>query len=555
VEGRSGAERGDRREVLANRVVHGERQVRARHGDVDVEAEDELPARHGAELPLDALVALAVVQDALRGGERVDARTGEDPMPSATGPAPCGRGQRPRAVGDARRGPEDDLELGRRQLRPEAGVAAAALDHLARPGARSSVSGCRSISSSSIPTVNARSWANAAASASESSARGAPGLTRAPRFGRGPERIPRRPHADRDAARGLLAISDTWLLAGALAEEVGARRCSVLDVCTGSGALAVTAARRGAEAVTAVDVSRRAVLTTRLNARLNGVRVRAVRSDLFAALGDARFDVIVSNPPYVPAPSDALPTRGPARAWDAGRDGRVVIDRLIREAPAHLRPGGVLLMVHSDICGIDASLAGMRDAGSSPTSPRAGAAPRPADARPRPAPGGSRAARAGCPRRGRRRPARPGDRRLRAHLEPPVLARGAAAPTTRRGGRPQGRARRRSARRRRSGAADRPQRREAAVDHVHRVGVQCARCPQDHDVEMRLDAEVERRRHGGGGDGSTLPRLGVGRNSPRGHGGKPGRSARVQNQPTPTSRSGYGATRCPSRRRRNHAYP
>ena len=161
-------------------------------------------------------------------------------------------------------------------------------------------------------------------------------------------------------------ISDTWLLAGALAEEVGAGRCSVLDVCTGSGALAVTAARRGAEAVTAVDVSRRAVLTTRLNARLNGVRVRAVRSDLFAALGAARFDVIVSNPPYVPAPSDALPTRGPARAWDAGRDGRVVIDRLIREAPAHLRPGGVLLMVHSDICGIDASLAGMRDAGLEP---------------------------------------------------------------------------------------------------------------------------------------------------------------------------------------------
>ena len=161
-------------------------------------------------------------------------------------------------------------------------------------------------------------------------------------------------------------ISDTWLLAGALAEEVGARRCSVLDVCTGSGALAVTAARRGAEAVTAVDVSRRAVLTTRLNARLNGVRVRAVRSDLFAGLGDARFDVIVSNPPYVPAPSDALPTRGQARAWDAGRDGRMVIDRLIREAPAHLRPGGVLLMVHSDICGIDASLAGMRDAGLEP---------------------------------------------------------------------------------------------------------------------------------------------------------------------------------------------
>ena len=161
-------------------------------------------------------------------------------------------------------------------------------------------------------------------------------------------------------------ISDTWMLARALREEIVAGRSSVLDVCTGSGALAVRAARCGAHTVTAVDVSRRAVVTTRLNARLNGVRVRAVRSDLFGALGDARFHVIVSNPPYVPAATDDLPARGPARAWDAGRDGRIIIDRLIDEAPAHLRPGGVLLIVHSDVCGVDASLARMRDAGLEP---------------------------------------------------------------------------------------------------------------------------------------------------------------------------------------------
>lgn len=155
-------------------------------------------------------------------------------------------------------------------------------------------------------------------------------------------------------------ISDTWLLGRALAEAVVPGRSSVLDVCTGSGALAIVAARRGARAVTAVDVSRRAVASARINARLNGVAVRALRSDLFSALGDERFDVIVSNPPYVPSATDALPLHGAARAWDAGRDGRLILDRLLADAPGHLRPGGVLLVVHSEVCGVDATLRALR---------------------------------------------------------------------------------------------------------------------------------------------------------------------------------------------------
>jgi release factor glutamine methyltransferase len=138
----------------------------------------------------------------------------------------------------------------------------------------------------------------------------------------------------------------------------------VLDVCTGSGALAVTAALAGAREVTAVDISRRAVLCAALNARLNGVAVRARRGNLFSTLRDQRFDVIVSNPPYVPDPHrEAPPTRGPERAWDAGPDGRVVLDRLIAQAPRHLHPGGTLLVVHSALCGTDATLDGLRAAG------------------------------------------------------------------------------------------------------------------------------------------------------------------------------------------------
>jgi release factor glutamine methyltransferase len=148
-------------------------------------------------------------------------------------------------------------------------------------------------------------------------------------------------------------ISDTWLLADALDREPLPPGARVLDLCSGSGALAIRAALGGQRVVTAVDVSRRAVLTIRANAKLNGVRVRALRGDLFAAVTGERFDAIVSNPPYVPAPSDELPNRGPERAWDAGRDGRALLDRICRQAPAHLRAGGVLLVVHSSLLGYE----------------------------------------------------------------------------------------------------------------------------------------------------------------------------------------------------------
>jgi release factor glutamine methyltransferase len=160
-------------------------------------------------------------------------------------------------------------------------------------------------------------------------------------------------------------ISDSWLLARAVATNVALDRgTAVLDLCTGSGAIGVHTARAGAGAVTAVDASRRAVATARVNARLNGVRVRALRGDLFTAVRGQRFDVIASNPPYVPDPSgDELPTRGARRAWDAGSDGRILLDRIIAEAPEHLREGGRLMVVHSDIIGLDETLAAMTAAG------------------------------------------------------------------------------------------------------------------------------------------------------------------------------------------------
>src|SRR4051795_887718 len=147
-------------------------------------------------------------------------------------------------------------------------------------------------------------------------------------------------------------LSDSWMLARALCRHVRPGQ-SVLDLCTGSGAIAVAAARCGAGPVTAIDVSRRSVVTVRVNARLNGVRVRALRGDLFTPVAGERFDFIVSNPPYMPAENDEIPARGPARALDAGTDGRILLDRICAEAAAHLNPGGAVMLVMNDLIGIE----------------------------------------------------------------------------------------------------------------------------------------------------------------------------------------------------------
>ncbi|MEV4644778.1 HemK2/MTQ2 family protein methyltransferase [Saccharopolyspora sp. NPDC049357] len=155
---------------------------------------------------------------------------------------------------------------------------------------------------------------------------------------------------------------DTWLLARALGDagiEPGSR---VLDVGTGTGALALAAARTGAREVTAVDVSIAAVAVAGLNAWLRGLPVRAERGDALARDYADPFDVVLANPPYVPAQGSG-PPRGAARAWDAGYDGRAVIDRLCVRAPELLGGGGTLLLVQSDLADVEATLARLRAGG------------------------------------------------------------------------------------------------------------------------------------------------------------------------------------------------
>ncbi|MDQ0994402.1 HemK2/MTQ2 family protein methyltransferase [Streptomyces sp. V3I7] len=148
---------------------------------------------------------------------------------------------------------------------------------------------------------------------------------------------------------------DTELLTRALYREDIDPTTDVLDLGTGSGVIALQAARLGAR-VTAVDISWPAVLTARLNAMLAGCRLRVRHGDLTAAVTGQAYDLVVSNPPYVPSPASRLPWRGRARAWEAGQDGRAFVDRICDAAPALLRPRGVLLIVHSALCDTEATL-------------------------------------------------------------------------------------------------------------------------------------------------------------------------------------------------------
>jgi release factor glutamine methyltransferase len=157
-------------------------------------------------------------------------------------------------------------------------------------------------------------------------------------------------------------VSDTWMLADAMRRE-GLAGKTVADICTGTGALAISAARAGSASVTAVDLTRRAVTCARVNAVLNRARVDVRRGDLFGPLAGCRFDVIVSNPPYIPAETDELPRRGATIPLDAGRDGRALLDRICRSAPDHLEPGGAILVVHSSICGTGRTVEDFRRAG------------------------------------------------------------------------------------------------------------------------------------------------------------------------------------------------
>ncbi|WP_312858625.1 MULTISPECIES: 50S ribosomal protein L3 N(5)-glutamine methyltransferase [unclassified Rhizobium] len=125
---------------------------------------------------------------------------------------------------------------------------------------------------------------------------------------------------------------------------------SVVDICTGSGCLAILAGKLFPNAeIDAVDLSKDALEVARLNVAEHELESRLTlhQGDLFAPLGNRRFDLIITNPPYVDHEEMAvLPEEyrtEPAMALDGGPDGLDLVRRILAEAPKHLNPGGGMI--------------------------------------------------------------------------------------------------------------------------------------------------------------------------------------------------------------------
>ena len=156
--------------------------------------------------------------------------------------------------------------------------------------------------------------------------------------------------------RVLIPRPETELLVEAVLQELPARECRILDLCTGTGCVGITLAlERPGATVVATDSSVAAAEVARANAANLGAagRVDVRVGDLFGPVEqEPPFDVVVSNPPYVP--SGEIPTlsaevrREPAAALDGGEDGLDVVRRIVTGASRWLLPGGLLALEIGD---------------------------------------------------------------------------------------------------------------------------------------------------------------------------------------------------------------
>jgi release factor glutamine methyltransferase len=161
-----------------------------------------------------------------------------------------------------------------------------------------------------------------------------------------------------------------WALEILASQPPGA---AVIDLGTGSGAIALAIRHRQPHAVvSAVDLSPAALAVAQANGERLGLPVRWRQGAWFAPLAGERFDLIVSNPPYIAEHDPHLPAlrHEPALALTSGADGLDAIRQLIADAPAHLRPGGWLLLEHGHDQG-RAVMALFRQAGWRGTDQRA----------------------------------------------------------------------------------------------------------------------------------------------------------------------------------------
>ncbi|MCX5665783.1 MAG: peptide chain release factor N(5)-glutamine methyltransferase [Candidatus Omnitrophica bacterium] len=151
----------------------------------------------------------------------------------------------------------------------------------------------------------------------------------------------------------LIPRPETEVLVEAALELINAKQdkiCSALDLCTGSGNIAISLTKNAADCkIVASDISGDALETAKENARLNGVfeKIIFTKSDLFSGI-EGRFDLIVSNPPYIARHEfDTLQKevlKEPMLALDGGIDGLDFYRRIFKDAPGHLTRGGYCIV-------------------------------------------------------------------------------------------------------------------------------------------------------------------------------------------------------------------
>ena len=107
------------------------------------------------------------------------------------------------------------------------------------------------------------------------------------------------------------------------------------------------------ERVVAVDINEYAVECTRKNSDINKSNIDVRLGDLFDPVKDEKFDLILFNTPYLPTNEDERVDDELEAAWDGGADGRLVIDRFIKELTVHLNPGGRVQLVQSSLSNIE----------------------------------------------------------------------------------------------------------------------------------------------------------------------------------------------------------
>jgi release factor glutamine methyltransferase len=140
-----------------------------------------------------------------------------------------------------------------------------------------------------------------------------------------------------------------WALEWLQGPGAGRPEPAVADLGTGSGAIALALARACPRArVCAVDCSAQALAVARDNGQRLGLAVEWLQGDWFEPLAGRRFDLILSNPPYIDAddPHLAALHAEPLQALSPGADGLAALRRIAAEAAAHLAPGGALLLEH-----------------------------------------------------------------------------------------------------------------------------------------------------------------------------------------------------------------